>query len=69
MSNRQRAEEQQVHKCSIVRKRLLADDGLGEQLLQLQYPRITDDAVCSAVLILAQLMSAALGLSYHSMIT
>ena len=69
MSNRQRAEEQQVHKCSIVRKRLLADDGLGEQLLQLQYPRITDDAACSAVLILAQLMSAALGLSYHSMIT
>ena len=28
MSNRQRAEEQQVHKCSIVRRRLLADDGL-----------------------------------------
>ena len=69
MSNRQRAEEKQVHKCSIVRRRLLADDGLGEQLLQLQCPCITDDAACSAVLILAQLMSAALGLSYHSMIT
>ena len=50
----------QVHKCSIVRRRLLADDGVGEQLLQLQCPCITGDAACSAVLILAQLMSEAL---------
>ena len=44
-------------------------NGLGEQLLQLQCPCITDDAACSALLILAQLMLAALRLSYHRMIT
>ena len=58
-----------VPQYDVESRRLLADDGLGEQLLQLQCPCITADAACSAVLILAQLMSAALRLSYHSMIT
>ena len=56
----ERAEEQLVPKVSVESRRSLADDGLGDQQPQSHSPCITDVAACSAVLILAQLLSAAL---------